>query len=407
MREGNRGTGDGTGNNNGAPAVIDYHDPLNIEVRTLREKYQEEHMAVVAGEKDRDRLSTHVDRLTQCVLDSNAALGYLERRLRDEGGVPMDEQGHEPENDVLRRQVVALADELRERERIIQKLAAAGGGGEDFMIEEDLTLQVMQAEREYMQEKVQDGESRIAGMAVALERMRRTLAQARGVEPDSIDVEALINGNADVLGDDDDASDGEIERAATTLRRGYDHVLAERVLKIEQKVSMAINALQRKEEKMAREREVHKTLTGLQDQVHTRVADLTAENDTLKKELERVETQNERLLGYSVDDLSQAELFELIKSLTAAVERVRVTVLTKKIAVRSSPMGLSGKLMLLSSPEQRGTRSGVTMSLQEMDEKIKSLKSYEGKKGRNEMMMKENDISMMSLEDAIDEGRED
>ncbi|KAH7623805.1 hypothetical protein Ndes2526B_g01051 [Nannochloris sp. 'desiccata'] len=408
MREGNRGSGDKTGNNNngasdaagGGGGVIDYHDPLNIEVRTLREKYQEEHMAVVAGEKDRDRLTIHVDRLTQCVLDSNAALGYLERRLRDEGGVPMDEQGHEPENDVLRRQVVALADELRDRERIIQKLAAAAGGdGEDFMVEEDLTLQVMQAEREYMQDKVQDAESRIGAMAVALERMRRTLAQARGVEPDSIDVEALINGDADVLGSDDGASDGEIERAATTLRHGYDHVLAERVMKMEEKVSMAIAALQRKEEKIAREREVHKTLTGLQDQVHTRVADLTAENATLKKELERVETQNERLLGYSVDDLSQAELFELIKNLTAAVERVRVTVLTKKIAVRSSPISLGGKLMMLSSPEQRGSRAGMTMSLEEMDKKIKSLKSYEGKKGRDEMMtMKENDISMLSLE---------
>jgi len=412
MREGHRGGDDKTGNNDkgasnaasGGGGVIDYHDPLNIEVRTLREKYQEEHMAVVSGEKDRDRLTIHVDRLTQCVLDSNAALGYLERKLREEGGVPMDERGHEPENDVLRRQVVALADELREREKIIQVLASAGGGGgEDFMVEEDLTLQVMQAEREYMQDKVQDAESRIGAMAVALERMRRTLAQARGVEPDTIDVEALIKGDADVLGSDDGASDGEIERAATTLRHGYDHVLAERVIKMEEKVSMAIAALQRKEEKIAREREVHKTLTGLQDQVHTRVADLTAENATLKKELERVETQNERLLGYSVDDLSQAELFELIKNLTAAVERVRVTVLTKKIAVRSSPISLSGKLMMLSSPEQRGSRAGTTMSLEEMDKKIKSLKSYEGKKGRDEMMaMKENDVSMLSLDEDED-----
>jgi hypothetical protein len=120
--------------------------------------------------------------------------------------------------------------------------------------------------------------------------------------------------------------------------------------------------------------------------------------------LERVETQNERLLGYSVDDLSQAELFELIKNLTAAVERVRVTVLTKKIAVRSSPMGLAGKLMML-SPEQRGSRAGVSMSLQEMDEKIKSLKSY--KEGRDGMVMKENSLSMMPLDDVDDNEEED
>ena len=213
-------------------------------------------------------------------------------------------------------------------------------------------------------------------------------AEARGIEPESIDVEALISGNADVLGDDDDADDGDIERAAVTLRHGYDHVLAERVMKMEEKVSMAIAGIQKREQKMAREREVYKTLTGIQDEVENRVKVLTEEKeelideiDKLKKELERVEAQNERLLGYSVDDLSQMELFELIKSLTAAVERVQMTVKLKRIAVRGSPM--PSRFMLLSSPEQRTTRSGVAMSLQEMHEKIESLKSYKGKQGRD------------------------
>lgn len=161
------------GGGGGGGGMIDYHDPLNIEVRTLREKYQEEHMAVVAGEKEREKLEQHVDRLTQCVLDSNSALGFLEQRLRDEGGVSLNEDGQEPENDVLRRQVVALAEELRERERTIQILAA---GGNDVM-EEDLTMQVMLAEREYMQLQVQQVEGRNGQLAMALERMRRSVSR--------------------------------------------------------------------------------------------------------------------------------------------------------------------------------------------------------------------------------------
>ena len=360
--------GSGSG---GGGGVVDYHDPLNIEVRTLREKYQEEHMAVVDGEKKRERMTLHVDRLTQCVLDSNAALMFLERRLRDEGGVGVGDDGEEAEVDVLRRQVVALAEELRERENTIRVLANGESDGE----EEDVTMQVMLAEREYMQFQVQEVQGDNKSMSIALERMKHMLATARGVEPDSIDVLALINGDGDALGAVN-ASDAEIEQAAVSLRRGYDHVLAEKVMKMEEKVSMAIAALQRKEEKMAREREVHKTLTGIQDQVHNQVADLTAENASLKRELERVETQNERLLGYSVDNLSQAELFELIKSLTAAVDRVRVTVLTKKIAVRTSPVGT--KFMLLTSPEERTAKSG--MSLEDMSRAIADLKSYKGKR---------------------------
>ena len=365
----------------GGGGVVDYHDPLNIEVRTLREKYQEEHMAVVAGEKEREKMTAQVDRLTQCVLDANTALGYLERRLRDQSLVPVDDNGQEPEVDVLRRQVVALAEELRERERTIATLAA---GGVEDMMEEDLTLQVLRAEREYMQLQVQEIESRNAAMALALERMRRSLATARGVAPDSIDVEALIAGDADALGEDVAATPvAEIEKAAVSLRRGYDHVLAERVMKMEEKVSMAIAALQRKEEKMAREREVHRTLTGLQNEVHNRVADLTAENAALKKELERVETQNERLLGYSVDNLSQKELYDLIKNLTSAVDRVRVTVLTKRIAVQTSPVG--SKYMLLSSPEQRSAKAG-SMSLEDMGKAIADLKAYKGRERLNALV---------------------
>lgn len=197
------------------------------------------------------------------------------------------------------------------------------------------------------------------------------LASARGVDPESIDVEALVSSamaNGTTLGDEEN-----LEEAATPLRRGYDHVLAKKVMKIEEKVKIAIVALQRREEKMEQQREVHRTLTGLQDEVENRVAYLSAENQNLKKELERMEAQNEQLQGYMVDHLTQEELYELIKSLTGAVDRVRITVLTKKIAL-SGNGNQRNKVIALSSPEQRASKA--KMSLEDMGKAIADLKEW-------------------------------
>lgn len=359
MREGGGGKGAGGGN-----------EPTNLEMMSLREKYEEEHMAVVEGEQERERLAQKVERLTQCVLDAQFALMQLERRLRD-SGLEAEEGTVQAEADALRRQVVSLAEELRDRERAIHTLAA---GGSD-LVEEDVTVQVMLAEREYLQTQMQEVENRNKALAMGMERMRRMLASARSVDPESIDLEAIIAGEAD--GDEDAngsavAPAAEIEEASMPLRRGYDHVLTERVLKMEDKVRIAIDALQKKEERIARQREVHRTLTGLQDQVHNRVMDLTAENQNLKKELNRMEAQNEMLQGFRVDHMTQSELHELVRSLTSAVERVRITLQLKKISLSSGGLMERNKMLVLSSPEQRASRG--RMSLEDMNKAIAELK---------------------------------
>jgi hypothetical protein len=147
---------------------------------------------------------------------------------------------------------------------------------------------------------------------------------------------------------------------------------------MEEKVEKAISELQRKEELIARHREMQKVFSGLHDQVYTNVADLTSENSNLKKELSRVENQLEQLQGYNVDNMSQPELYELIRHLTEAVERVRVTVVTKKIALQASPAG--SKLLL--SPERRASRGA--MSIADMGKAIERLKGPAVRKGLGE-----------------------
>lgn len=123
---------------------------------------------------------------------------------------------------------------------------------------------------------------------------------------------------------------------------------------------------------MARQTEVQKTLNGLNEEVHSHVADLTSENQNLRKELERVEAQNEQLQGYRVDHLSEQELLGLIGNLTSAVDRVRLTVQTKNIGMKTRER--STKFLDLSSPEQRA--SGGRMTMEYMSQVIEDLKQH-------------------------------
>lgn len=58
------------------------HDPLHPEVRTLRERLEEEHQALLARERDKIGLEERIVRLTQCILHGAAAATQMERRLR-------------------------------------------------------------------------------------------------------------------------------------------------------------------------------------------------------------------------------------------------------------------------------------------------------------------------------------
>ena len=63
------------------------------------------------------------------------------------------------------------------------------------------------------------------------------------------------------------------------------------------------------------------------------------ENSKLRLELQRLETNNNRLQGYQLDSMSGTELSHLVRSLTQAVERVRVTVQMRRLATPSPPDG--------------------------------------------------------------------
>jgi hypothetical protein len=195
----------------GGGAAVGVHDPLHPEVRTLRERLEEEHMALVEKERERARLEGQVERLTGLVLHGAAAATQMERRLKDpyaaeftgaEAGtihapdvdVPtvissIRDAGdlipgrfaceassirsladiHEVEADLLRKQVYALCEELKERERIFRTV---NHKAVDAELEEDVTLQVMMAEREYMKSQFDNIDGRNAELATALERMR-------------------------------------------------------------------------------------------------------------------------------------------------------------------------------------------------------------------------------------------
>jgi hypothetical protein len=418
------GGGGGEGGGGGGGGALTAAEVMMLpEVRTLREKVEEEHAALVATERARAREEDRAARLLRCVLAGAAALSHAERRLRTPAAyappdgadaAPMTARSWGPDAEVaaavalvrsageiipgefalsicarrraqqaegvevhvLRRQVVALAEELRERDGALRRLATAGEEPEG-----DVTLQVMLAEREYMQSRAEELDARNGALALALERLRRAFAAARGVEPSAVDLEALVRGEAGGL----DAggalgaaplSAEELEAAARPLRRGYDHVLADKVLKMEEKVGLAIEALRRKEEKIASQREVLRTITGLEAQVQTQLGDMAAENGNLRAELERVEARNERLQGHMLDKLSNDDLNELIGGLTQAVERVRLTVQLRRIAVRAegrAPAVGDGEFAIVGAAARA---AGARMSMNEMKAALDDLRAY-------------------------------
>lgn len=361
------------------------HDPMSPQVLALQERLHEEHAALEAREADLEAMRQRIASLAKCVLDGVAAGTHLEARLiAAAGGIEADEeegdasdvthtvpspainvalalrdasapaagvlipseelvrrgqrlaaaQAKSSEAALLRAQVGALAEELAHREsllRSVRGLAADGRGaaaGED----EDVTMQIMLAEREFLQAQLHSSDEHSDRLARALERMRLQLAAARGVAPDAVGY------GLDDEEEDEEASAG-VASAARGLRRGYDHVLAEKVLAMESKVSAAIDALRQKEEQISSQRAVLSSLAGLEDRIQGQLAEVTgengelrAENANLRREMERLEALNNHVQGYYLDDLSHAELSELIGTLTQAVERVRITVQLRRLA---------------------------------------------------------------------------
>jgi hypothetical protein len=361
------------------------------EILSLREKIEEEHAAVVEGEQERLRLVERVEELTEALLDTHQCISIMHDRLQSEGVVGDDVSSREIEK--LRGILQTLSNELRRLKE--------GNTMPDIQEVEDneVTMQAFYAEREFLNEKLEQVDEWNLVLATALEKMKILVrsgsaiifltvfcwqgstddlmicfvqvASSRNIDPDTIDMEEILSGDFSSIGDvSKELLDSNSKDDPTPLRRAADPNIIEKVMKLEEKVVLAIDALQRKGEKLARQSEVQKTLTGLNEEVHNHIADLTVENQNLKKELERVEAQNEQLQGYKVDHLSEQELLALIGSLTSAVERVRLTVQTKNIAMKTRER--PSKMINFSNMEQRGTG----MSMEYMSKVISELKTH-------------------------------
>ena len=340
-----------------------------LEIMSLREKIEEEHAAVVEGEQERLRLVERVEELTEALLDVNDCVGIMQERMRAEGKIGEDESSKEAEK--LRDILGLLNNEIR-------RLKGGGGGfaqGLDYEEKEDyeVTMQAFYAEREFLNEKLEQQDEWNLVLSNALDALKFLVAQGRGIDPDDIDMEAVLSGDYSSIGDLSDEilaqMDGGQDNPAK-LRQFADPNIVEKVMKLEAKVVLAIDALQRKAEKLTRQTEVQKTLTGLNEEVHDHIADLTVENQNLRRELERVEAQNEQLQGYMVDHLSEQELLALIGSLTGAVERVRLTVSTRKISMKA---GSSGRSKLLDFGA-RGDGISMRMSCEDMGRALADLR---------------------------------
>lgn len=339
-----------------------------LEIMSLREKIEEEHAAVVEGEQERLRLVERVEELTEALLEINECVGIMQERMRAEGKIGEDESSKEAEK--LRDILGLLNNEIR-------RLKGGGGfaQGPDYEEREDyeVTMQAFYAEREFLNEKLEQQDEWNLVLSNALDALKILVAQGRGIDPNDIDMQAVLSGDYSSIGDLSDEvlaqMDGGQDNPAK-LRQFADPNIVEKVMKLEAKVVLAIDALQRKAEKLTRQSEVQKTLTGLNEEVHDHIADLTVENQNLRRELERVEAQNEQLQGYMVDHLSEQELLALIGSLTGAVERVRLTVSTRKISMKAGSSGRS-KLLDLSA---RGEGINMRMSCEDMGRALADLR---------------------------------
>ncbi len=339
-----------------------------LEIMSLREKIEEEHAAVVEGEQERLRLVERVEELTEALLEINECVGIMQERMRAEGKIGEDESSKEAEK--LRDILGLLNNEIR-------RLKGGGGfaQGPDYEEREDyeVTMQAFYAEREFLNEKLEQQDEWNLVLSNALDALKILVAKGRGIDPNDIDMQAVLSGDYSSIGDLSDEvlaqMDGGQDNPAK-LRQFADPNIVEKVMKLEAKVVLAIDALQRKAEKLTRQSEVQKTLTGLNEEVHDHIADLTVENQNLRRELERVEAQNEQLQGYMVDHLSEQELLALIGSLTGAVERVRLTVSTRKISMKAGSSGRS-KLLDLSA---RGEGINMRMSCEDMGRALADLR---------------------------------
>lgn len=134
------------------------------EILSLREKIEEEHAAVVEGEQERLRLVERVEELTEALLDTHQCINVMHDRIRLDGLVGEDESSKEA--DKLRGILQTLSSELR-------RLKEGKHINDSEEVEDnEVTMQAFYAEREFLNEKLEQTDEWNLVLAKALENMK-------------------------------------------------------------------------------------------------------------------------------------------------------------------------------------------------------------------------------------------
>mmetsp|Transcript_12532 Transcript_12532/g.35204 ORF Transcript_12532/g.35204 Transcript_12532/m.35204 type:complete len:969 (-) Transcript_12532:69-2975(-) len=327
------------------------------EVLSLREQLEEERAVRVMYEQEREELHAKVARLSRLAMrssgDHSRARSSIDQgqvlvetevwRAEQSLGLATEEDGAErqeskpesgtrgamtPENGVdgsvseehshdygeivlnMREQMMRLTDELQERDRQIMELRSKSES-----ILADASGMVLEAEREQMDlpQEVDDMEREQAQKELELEILHA-------------DREALEQQLQQTL-----EENHRLQRA-----RANEAEALHRLKLMERHVQQVLADLADKEQQLVEERQTLFRFQELSNQVEQQLRGTTEENQEMRTELGRLEAQNNHLQGYLLDGMSAKELSQLIRNLTQAVERVRVTVQMRRL-VSPSP----------------------------------------------------------------------
>ncbi|GMH42753.1 hypothetical protein BSKO_10672 [Bryopsis sp. KO-2023] len=112
--------------------------------------------------------------------------------------------------------------------------------------------------------------------------------------------------------------------------------MKERVARFDQRIQAAVSEVMKKEQLLTTIRDDLKSMRCAKDRVEKELRDVFGENEKLRRDQQRQELQNNRLQGYLLDGMSSEQLNELIRNLTQAAERVRLTVQLRRLSTVST-----------------------------------------------------------------------
>lgn len=336
---------------------------------------------------------------------------------------------YDAEIDFLQDQISVLSDEIAERDKHIESLkservaggyeaagttgrggsrassmaASEDGGGAD----RDVELQILYAEREFMAAQIKNANANSAALSKEVADLKSQLAAAQGASPRGQLQEALLSQSSssgsisnDIFADANRlAAELEEEEAVEGLPAGASAgspagaaPVSEEVLEslrcMEQQVQLALLELKRKDQQLAQERSSTSCFKELEARASAQLGEASGENQSLKKELARLEERNNQLQGYGLDDMSADQLSALIHGLTQAVERVRITVQLRRLANSSRQETVAGPSSAapaqvftptdrpnVGQSPRKPRRGSSSMSLESMRSVMSSLRS--------------------------------